>query len=76
MKRSRVFSDQHTVIYCERCGAKLAKDKIVWLELDQRTNTYTSEPVPQEFSQGGFAFGKDCAKIMIAEHAKTQEMTK
>ena len=54
--------------FCERCGAKLAGDKIWWLELDQRTGTYTDQEVPAEFSQGGFAFGKDCAKIMLAEH--------
>jgi len=54
--------------FCERCGAKLAEDKIFWLELDQRTGTYTLD-VPEKFSQGGFAFGQDCAKIMLTEHA-------
>jgi hypothetical protein len=54
--------------FCERCGAKLAGDKNWWLELDHRTGTYTDQEVPAEFSQGSFAFGKDCAKIMLAEH--------
>lgn len=57
--------------FCERCHAKLAEDKIWWLELDQRTGTYSLEAVPEEFSQGGFAFGADCAKIMLAEHEST-----
>ena len=59
--------------FCERCGAKLAGDKIWWLEYDQRTGTYSLEAVPEEFSQGGFSFGKDCAKIMLTEHAAAQE---
>ena len=59
--------------FCERCGAKLAGDKIWWLELDQRTGTYTDQEVPAEFSQGGFAFGKDCAKIMLAEHEAAEQ---
>jgi hypothetical protein len=59
--------------FCERCGAKLAGDKIWWLELDQRTGTYTDQEVPAEFSQGGFAFGKDCAKIMLAEHKAAEQ---
>lgn len=58
--------------FCERCGAKLAEEKIWWLELDQRTGTYSLAAVPEEFSQGGFAFGKDCAAIMIAEHETAQ----
>jgi hypothetical protein len=53
---------------CIRCEAKLADSKIVWLEFDQRTGTYTDKPVPAEFSQGGFPFGKDCAKVEIARH--------
>ena len=59
--------------FCERCHAKLAFESIWWLELDQRTGTYSLEAVPEEFSQGGFAFGKDCAKIMLAEHAAAQQ---
>jgi len=47
--------------FCERCKAKLVEDKSWWLELDQQTGTYSLEAVPKEFSQGGFAFGKDCA---------------
>jgi hypothetical protein len=58
--------------FCERCHAKLAFESIWWLELDQRNGTYSLEAVPEEFSQGGFAFGKDCARIMLAEHAAAQ----
>jgi len=59
-------------VFCERCGAKLKTHKggeynIIWLEYDQRTGTYTNKEVPAEFSQGGFPFGKDCAKIVLSE---------
>lgn len=60
------------LLFCEHCKAKLNPDKAVWLELDQRTGTYTDQPVPEEFSQGGFPFGADCAKNMLAEHAAAQ----
>lgn len=56
--------------YCERCGRKLNPKKTAWLTLDQRTNTYTDQHVPDEFSQGGFEFGSDCAEILKAEHAQ------
>jgi hypothetical protein len=53
---------------CERCQEILKPGNEVWLELDQRTNTYTDLEVPQEHSQGGFPFGADCAKRAITEH--------
>ena len=59
--------------YCNECERKLNPSKIVWLELDQRSNTYTSQGVPLEYSQGCFAFGKDCAKKMERKH---EEATK
>lgn len=55
--------------YCSRCQLKLNPKRTVWLTLDQRTNTYTDQHVPDEVSQGGFEFGKDCAAILLAEHA-------
>ena len=61
--------------FCERCSAKLNLDKIWWLEYDQRTGTYTDKEVPAEFSQGGFPFGKDCAKKALAEHEAAQQIT-
>jgi hypothetical protein len=68
---------KNNLVFCERCGAKLAEHRngeynIVWLELDQRTGTYTDKGVPAEFSQGGFPFGKDCAKVVLAEHESAQ----
>lgn len=48
--------------FCECCGKKLDDAKIVWLELDTRTDEYTSEAVSEEFSQGAFPFGAGCAK--------------
>lgn len=53
---------------CERCGEKLKEGVEVWLELDTRTNTYTSNTVPDEHSQGSFAFGRRCAKLAQAKH--------
>lgn len=53
---------------CQRCGESLHPKREVWLELDQRTNTYTAGEVPEQHSQGGFAFGKACAKKAQAEH--------
>ncbi len=46
--------------FCTRCNATL--ENVVWLEFDQRTNTYTNQEIPDEFNQGAFPFGKDCAK--------------
>ncbi len=54
---------------CNKCNEFLHPDREVWLELDQRTNTYTDdEKVPEEYSQGWFPFGSACAKWMLAEH--------
>ena len=61
------------LLFCERCKSKLNSDKAVWLELDQRTGTYTDQPVPEEYSQGGFPFGADCARVALAEHIAAQE---
>jgi hypothetical protein len=47
---------------CSSRKAKFVEDTIGWLELGQRKG----------FSQGGFVFGKDCARIMLAEHAAAQ----
>ena len=55
--------------HCERCGEKLkGREAAVWLELDTRTDTYTSGHVPEEVSLGAFPFGKYCAKHAQAEH--------
>lgn len=60
------------LLFCEHCKAKLNPDKAVWLEYDQRTGTYTDQPVPEEYSQGGFPFGADCARVVLAEHSAAQ----
>lgn len=52
-----------TIKRCTRCAKPLAPDKIVWLELDQRTDTYHDRrDVPENKSQGWFPFGAACAK--------------
>ena len=56
------------VDYCTCCNRKLNKDKIVFLELDQRTDNYHNfGGVPENQSQGWFPFGPDCAKSAIAK---------
>ena len=46
---------------CERYGEPLKEP--VWLELDWRDNSYhVAGEVPEQFSQGAFPFGPDCAK--------------
>lgn len=58
---------------CERCSEELRPGREVWLELDQRTNTYTDDgTVPESHSQGGFPFGKACSKRALAEHKNAQ----
>jgi hypothetical protein len=59
------------ILYCERCGAILNPKTAVMLEYNGRI--YTDKPVPEEESQGGFWFGKDCAKIELAKE-KTDGM--
>jgi hypothetical protein len=56
--------------FCECCGKKLDDAKIVWLELDTRTDEYTSDAVPEEYSQGAFPFGAGCAKKADAAKRK------
>lgn len=60
-------------IWCERCGARLDVRKSVWLVLDQRTGTYTDQDVPDEFSQGAFVFGKDCAETEKRLHTEARQ---
>ena len=53
--------------YCERCGEKLKYDKIVWLEMNFKDGKYYKNgTVPENESQGCFAFGSACAKQTLA----------
>ena len=56
------YENQET---CERCHKPVEKEKAVWFELNKSTGEYC-EPgsVPEDESQGGFAFGPDCAKAV------------
>lgn len=50
---------------CIRCGKKLRKNDYVSLELDQRVDEYHDfGGIPDSHNQGGFEFGKDCAKAL------------
>jgi hypothetical protein len=50
---------------CERCHKPVEKEKAIWFELNTYTGSYY-EPgtVPEDESQGCFAFGPDCAKAV------------
>jgi hypothetical protein len=68
-------------IYCERCGRELNPTKVVPLELDQRVLAYHDfGGVPEDFSQGWFDFGPDCAakerkkaRRLLAARGKSHE---
>lgn len=50
---------------CERCHLKVEKEKAVWFELNTATGEYCKPgTVPEDESQGCFAFGPDCAKAV------------
>lgn len=54
--------------YCERCGERLNKKTLVWLELSQETGLFTDPDkvvLPENESQGSFTFGKACAKAVL-----------
>lgn len=55
-------------VNCERCGEELKPDRVSWLEFDQRTSTYVDPEqvaVPDDDSQGLFAFGRSCARTVL-----------
>ena len=59
---------------CERCNRLLTEADAVWLELDQRTNTFHDfGGIPDGHNQGGFPFGVACAKH---ERKKAREATR
>lgn len=50
---------------CERCHKPIDKKKAVWLELNCVTGLYVKPgTIPENESQGCFAFGPDCAKAV------------
>lgn len=50
---------------CTRCHKPVDKKKAVWLELSASTGVYHFGAIPEgEESQGGFAFGADCAEAV------------
>lgn len=59
--------------YCERCGEKLNPKTSVMLEMDGSSNLYYKPgKLPPERSQGGFYFGKACAKAVLANGGAVQ----
>ena len=57
------------VIRCEKCNEKLNPKTAVWLELSMTDGKYyPSDKFPEGHeSQGGFSFGKACAKTQLKE---------
>jgi hypothetical protein len=54
--------------HCYLCGKPLSEQ--IWLEMDAITGLcYRANHIPEERSQGSFAFGPDCAKRLLAESA-------
>ena len=61
-------------IRCECCG-KVLTGALVYLELDQRNNTFHDfGGIPPEKNQGGFPFGAACARKMRRQ-AKAKRIT-
>jgi hypothetical protein len=54
-------------IWCERCGEKLNPKTAVWLELSMTDGKYYNQIPEGHDSQGGFSFGKACAKSQLKE---------
>jgi hypothetical protein len=61
------FLSKQEKLKCERCGKILDPRKAVWLELSNTDGRYYLEIPKGHISQGGFCFGKDCAKIEMAD---------
>lgn len=57
-------------IRCERCGEALKRTQAVWLELSLIDGRYYKDLPDGHESQGGFPFGKTCAKVAIQEAGK------
>lgn len=52
--------------WCTRCGERLERPRIFWLELNTDTGLYGREgSVPPAKSQGGFPFGELCALSVL-----------
>jgi hypothetical protein len=67
MSRYPMYKGKET---CTRCHRPVEQEKAVWLELNTDSGLY-EEPgtVPPEDSQGGFAFGPDCAEVVRKDRA-------
>ena len=55
-------------IHCERCNEKLDPKRVVWLELSNTDGKYYEELPEGHVSQGGFPFGRSCAKTELNEN--------
>lgn len=67
MGEPATFNGQVIKCQCTRCGKDIIPGREVWLELDWYRGTYhKAGEVPEEHSQGGFPFGADCAKVVLA----------
>jgi len=63
-----ILRDQpKTIFRCERCGEILKPERITWLELSITDGKYYKDFPEGHESQGGFSFGKTCAKKQLKE---------
>jgi hypothetical protein len=52
---------------CTRCNAWIKPSYCVWLDFSQTDGKYYYDLPAGHVSQGGFPFGKDCAKLQVME---------
>ena len=62
-----IYRMKEEIIYCERCNERLNPKTAVWLELSNTDGNYYTEIPEGHNSQGGFSFGKACAKTQLKE---------
>ena len=64
--RKHVNQKVHRVLSltCVRCEQSLDPQTAVWLEWDTRLGGPSKAPIPSEFSQGCFPYGRDCARVV------------
>jgi hypothetical protein len=70
MRNETIKTKKQNKVYCECCGKELTGKNIQLLELSNTDGMYYANIPQLHESQGYFAFGKTCAKNMLAETKK------
>ena len=58
----------NTHVHCYECGQQLDPKRAVWLEWDTNVGGPSREPILPERSQGWFAYGPDCVKLVYRNY--------